>query len=93
MYREMVKAKTAAKKITYGGNGGNGGDDLKKVVLDTVKKASQLVGSTLGPNGRVVLIERQEKPSPFYNKGWDHRFQFHGIRQPNCSGCIRGRSG
>lgn len=68
MYREMVKAKTAAKKITYGGNGGGNGDDLKQVVLDTVKKASQLVGSTLGPNGRVVLIERQESLPPFTTK-------------------------
>lgn len=68
MYREMVKAKTAAKKITYGGNGGGHGDDLKRIVLDTVKKASQLVGSTLGPNGRVVLIERQESLPPFTTK-------------------------
>ena len=68
MYREMVKSKTAAKQITYGGNGDNSSDDLKRIVLDTVKKASQLVGSTLGPNGRVVLIERQESLPPFTTK-------------------------
>jgi len=68
MYRELVKAKTAAKKITYGGGGGGNSDDLKTVVLDTVRKASQLVGSTLGPNGRVVLIERQESLPPFTTK-------------------------
>lgn len=62
MYREMVKAKTAAKSITY--NDVN----LKRVVLETVRKASSLVGSTLGPNGRVVLIERQEHLPPFATK-------------------------
>ncbi len=60
--REMGKVKTAVKKITYEG------EALKSIVLDTVKKASDLVGSTLGPNGKVVLIERQENLSPFMSK-------------------------
>lgn len=60
--KELAKSKTAVKKITYDG------EKLKKTVLDTVKKASDLVGSTLGPNGKVVLIERQENLPPFATK-------------------------
>lgn len=60
--REYSKSKTAAKIITYEST------SLKKVVLDTVAKASALVGSTLGPNGKVVLIERQENLPPFTSK-------------------------
>lgn len=60
--REMAKTKTAIKQITYEG------EQLKKLVLDTVKKASDLVGSTLGPNGKVVLIERQENLPPYTTK-------------------------
>lgn len=62
MYREHTKSKTAAKDISYEGK------KLKKIVLDTVQKASHLVGSTLGPNGKVVLIERQESLPPFATK-------------------------
>lgn len=62
MYRELVKAKTAAKTIT------SDSKKLKDIVLRTVGEASQLVGSTLGPNGKVVLIERQEQLPPFTTK-------------------------
>lgn len=58
----MVKAKTAAKSMTFNSS------ELKKIVLDTVSRASTLVGSTLGPNGKVVLIERQENLPPFTTK-------------------------
>lgn len=34
--------------------------ELTKVILDTMKKISDMVGSTLGPGGNAVLIERQE---------------------------------
>jgi chaperonin GroEL len=60
--RELNKPKTAEKTIVYEG------EKLKRVVLDTVKKASDLVGSTLGPNGRVVLIERSEQLPPMATK-------------------------
>lgn len=60
--KEIAKSKTAAKSITYEGA------KLKKIVLDTTKAASDLVGSTLGPNGKVVLIERQENLPPFATK-------------------------
>ena len=60
--REFVKAKTAAKVMTTEAAA------LKKIVLDTVAEANKLVGDTLGPNGKVVLIERQENLPPFTTK-------------------------
>jgi chaperonin GroEL len=36
------------------------GPELEKVVLKTMKTVADLVGSTLGPGGKVVAIERQE---------------------------------
>lgn len=60
--REVAKAKTAAKSITYEGS------ELKHIVLTTIKNISKLVGSTLGPNGKLVLIERQENLPPFTTK-------------------------
>src|ERR1017187_2912064 len=62
MYKELVKSKTAAKTMTLDNK------QLKEVVLKTVSEASKLVGSTLGPNGKVVLIERQENLPPFTTK-------------------------
>jgi chaperonin GroEL len=61
-HREIAKAKTAAKVITLDH------DRLKRVVLKTAGEASSLVGSTLGPNGKVVLIERQEDLGPYSSK-------------------------
>ena len=61
-HREIAKAKTAAKVITFNH------DRLKRVVLKTAGEASALVGSTLGPNGKVVLIERQEELGPYSSK-------------------------
>lgn len=61
-HKEFAKAKTAAKTIT------NDAHQLKKIVLNTVARASKLVGSTLGPNGKVVLIERQENLGPYSSK-------------------------
>lgn len=61
-HREMAKAKTAAKTITYDHH------KIKQVVLKTLAEASTLVGSTLGPNGELVLIERQENLGPYMTK-------------------------
>lgn len=36
------------------------GEVLEELILDTMKTISSLVGSTLGPGGKVVAIERQE---------------------------------
>lgn len=52
--KEIAKSKTAAKTITYKEK------EIRSVVLETLKEASDLVGSTLGPNGKIALIERQE---------------------------------
>jgi chaperonin GroEL (HSP60 family) len=40
------------------------GDKLSNIVLDTLKTCSDLVGSTLGPGGMSVVIERQEVGLP-----------------------------
>lgn len=60
--KEVAKSKTAAKILTYKE------DDLQSKVLNTLRIASTLVGSTLGPNGKVVLIERQENLPPMVSK-------------------------
>lgn len=60
--KEHQKSKTAAKTIT------SNAQVLKRAVLSTLKEASNLVGSTLGPNGKIVLIERQENLPPFLTK-------------------------
>lgn len=62
MYRELVKSKTAAKTITTDRK------QLKKKILDTLQAASILVGDTLGPNGKLALIERQENLPPYTTK-------------------------
>ena len=51
---DYKKSKSVAKTITVKGPG------LSKIVLDTLKTVSDIVGATLGPGGRQVLIERQE---------------------------------
>jgi chaperonin GroEL len=60
--REFTKSKTASKIMTTDAK------KLKKIVLETIDEASKAVGSTLGPNGKVVLIERQENLDPFTTK-------------------------
>lgn len=52
------KPKNAPKKILpYG-------DELEKKVMETIDTVASLVGSTLGPHGRTVLIERPEPGLP-----------------------------
>lgn len=55
---QYQKAKSAAKQIQTRGPG------LERLVLETLKTISSIVGSTLGPGGRQVLIERQEHNLP-----------------------------
>ncbi len=52
------KAKTAPKLVTPKGA------KLTKSVLDTMRMISDVVGATLGPGGRPVLIERSESGLP-----------------------------
>jgi chaperonin GroEL len=53
-----MKVKSQPKVVTTGKNG------LGKKVLSTMELVSDIVGSTLGPGGRPVLIERQEYGLP-----------------------------
>jgi chaperonin GroEL len=53
-----MKIKGQPKVVTTGRNG------LNKKVLSTMETISDIVGSTLGPGGRPVLIERQEYGLP-----------------------------
>jgi chaperonin GroEL len=55
---EHQKAKSAAKIVVPRG------DKLKKAVLETAATIANVVGGTLGPGGRPVLIERPEYGIP-----------------------------
>lgn len=48
----MIYEKSKAKNITHNRS------DITKVVSETMNKMATVVGATLGPGGRVVLIER-----------------------------------
>lgn len=51
---EYAKIKSVAKQVTVKG------PKLQKLILDTMKTISSIVGATLGPGGQPVLIERSE---------------------------------
>jgi len=55
---DYKKVKSTGKRIEVKG------PRLKKVILETMKTISDIVGSTLGPGGQVVLIERYENGVP-----------------------------
>jgi chaperonin GroEL len=57
---ELKKAKSASKINIPSGPG------LEKVILDTVNEIATMVGATLGPHGKTILIERQEDGLPPY---------------------------
>lgn len=57
-----MKVKPSIKKTIYNPK------TLEEVVIATTKMASDVVGSTLGPYGRVVLIERGERLPPYTTK-------------------------
>ena len=80
--KEYAKVKTAAKTITYSG------PQLKTVILNTVKMASNLVGSTLGPNGRTVLIERQESLPPYVTKDGITVFKSMALSDPTAQAVL-----
>ena len=52
------KVKSVAKRVESNSN------RIEKIVLETMESISEIVGSTLGPCGRAVLIERQEVNMP-----------------------------
>jgi chaperonin GroEL len=51
---QYQKAKSVAKQIQVRGTG------LDRTILETMRTISAIVGATLGPGGRPVLLERQE---------------------------------
>jgi chaperonin GroEL len=51
---EYQKVKSVAKQIQ------TRGPDLDRTILGTMRTIAEIVGATLGPGGRQVLIERQE---------------------------------
>lgn len=55
---QYQKAQSVAKRVQ------TRGPALDKTILETMKTISSIVGSTLGPGGRQVLIERQEDNLP-----------------------------
>lgn len=55
---EYAKVKSVAKTVEPKG------PNLDKIILDTMKIVSDVVGSTLGPGGQPVLIERYEHGLP-----------------------------
>jgi chaperonin GroEL len=55
---EYQKVKSVAKQVTPKG------PRLSKMVLETMKTISDVVGDTLGPGGRQVMIERFEHGMP-----------------------------
>lgn len=55
---EYNKVKSAAKLVTVRG------EKLRKKILDTTQRISKIVGDTLGPGGRPILIERFEHAMP-----------------------------
>jgi chaperonin GroEL len=57
MYTQYQKVKNAAKHVEHG-------KSLSDSVLKTLKTISDVVGGTLGPGGKPVLIERYEPELP-----------------------------
>lgn len=55
---QYQKVKSVSKQVRTKGN------SLEKIILDTMRTISEIVGSTLGPGGQQVLIERQEHNLP-----------------------------
>jgi chaperonin GroEL len=55
---QYQKVKSVAKQML------TRGPELQKLILKTMKTCSDLVGSTLGPGGMSVVIERQEPGLP-----------------------------
>jgi len=59
------------------------GPKLNQLVLDTLKQCSDIVGSSLGPGGRVVVIERQETQlAPLMTKDGVTIFRNLGFSDP-----------
>jgi chaperonin GroEL len=56
-----LKKNKSASKIAISSSA-----QLEKLVIDTVDEIAKMVGSTLGPHGKTILIERREAGLPPY---------------------------
>lgn len=89
---QYQKVKSVSKEIL------SRGPSLEKVILKTMKACSEVVGSTLGPGGMSVVIERQEERLPplitkdgvtvFKNLGFDDSSQ-HVIMEAARDAAVR----
>lgn len=71
------KLKTVAKDVVTKGS------FLDKTILSTMKRISDIVGATLGPGGRPVLIEREDYDlPPFVTKDGVTVFRSLGFNDP-----------
>ncbi len=76
------KVKAAAKDINVKG------DKLSEIVLSTITTISEFVGSTLGPGGSPVLLERQEYGLPnIVSKDGVTAFRHLGFNDPTAQ-CV-----
>jgi chaperonin GroEL len=74
---DYQKVKSPPKRVMTPKHG------LERVMLDTVDVISDVVGSTLGPGGRPVLLERHEYDSPtFVTKDGVTVFKALGFQDP-----------
>ncbi len=74
---EWTKVKSVAKRVVLPG------PELDDAVLRTMERVARIVGATLGPGGRPVLIERQEYGMPgMVTKDGVTVFRSLGFRDP-----------
>ncbi len=74
---EWTKVKSVAKRVVLPG------PELDSAVLRTMERVARIVGATLGPGGRPVLIERQEYGMPgMVTKDGVTVFRSLGFRDP-----------
>lgn len=89
---QYQKVKSVSKEVL------SRGPELEKVILRTMKTCANVVGSTLGPGGMSVVIERQEERLPpmitkdgvtvFKNLGFDDSSQ-HVIMEAARDAAVR----
>jgi chaperonin GroEL len=74
---QYQKVKSVAKQVQTRGSA------LDRTILQTMRTISEIVGSTLGPGGRQVLIERQEyNLAPMVTKDGVTVFRSLGFDEP-----------
>src|SRR5271166_6797459 len=89
---QYAKVKSVSKEVL------SRGPQLQKAILETMRVCAEVVGSTLGPGGMSVVIERQEERLPpmvtkdgvtvFKNLGFDSSTQ-HVIMEAARDAAVR----